>query len=194
MLCSLTDFWRSKFYFSNPTFTTNFMRTLTPGFWLALKCPDKIFMWFFRFWSDTPSSSSKICPLCHQFVRAHSVRYHTLDFKVLYIRHRATNNFCSLNSWSDSPMYEKPVPKWWIASPSPQKSVLSFAGSLPPLSLTSCATTRSNSVCQFTCYCFQWTCSIQTRNVPCSKSHIHFPLPRSFQKNSLKTDALRNVS
>jgi len=35
---------------------------------------------------------------------------------------------------------------------------------------------------QFTCYCFQWTCPIGTPNIPCSKSHIHFPLLRSFQR------------
>jgi len=29
---------------------------------------------------------------------------------------------------------------------------------------------------------FQWTCPIETPNIPSSKSHIHFPLPRSFQR------------
>jgi hypothetical protein len=29
-------------------------------------------------------------------------------------------------------------------------------------------------------YCSQWTYPIETPNIPCFNSHIHFPLPRSF--------------
>jgi hypothetical protein len=31
-------------------------------------------------------------------------------------------------------------------------------------------------------YCFQWAFPVQTPNITCSKSHVHFPLPRSFQR------------
>jgi hypothetical protein len=31
-------------------------------------------------------------------------------------------------------------------------------------------------------YCFQWTYPVESPNIPYSKSHIPFPLPRSFQR------------
>jgi hypothetical protein len=37
-------------------------------------------------------------------------------------------------------------------------------------------------LCQFAPYRFQWTYPTGTPNLPCPKSHIHFPLPRSFQR------------
>jgi len=36
-------------------------------------------------------------------------------------------------------------------------------------------------LCRFTWYCTKGFCPIETPNIPRSKSHIHFPPPKSFQ-------------
>jgi hypothetical protein len=59
-----------------------------------------------------------------------------------------------------------------IFIPFPQKNVYSPACSVPPSShLTSCTPTKANYPEQ--------TCPIHSSDIPCTKSHVHFPL-RSF--------------
>lgn len=31
--------------------------------------------------------------------------------------------------------------------------------------------------------CFQWSCPVGTQNIPCSKSHVHFPFLSSYKKS-----------
>jgi hypothetical protein len=54
---------------------------------------------------------------------------------------------------------------------------------VPPLShLTSCTPTKSNLYFpELPCYRFQWTWPIKAPNIPCTKSHVHFPVLRLCQ-------------
>jgi hypothetical protein len=50
----------------------------------------------------------------------------------------------------------------------------------PPSHLTSCTPTKSNLYWDLFLHCLERTCPIHTSNIPSTKSHIHFLLPRSF--------------
>jgi hypothetical protein len=96
--------------------------------------------------------------------------------------HAMTNKFHPLNSWYDSLTYEKTCPYVTIGIPiSTEKCT--FACWLNHCPIWPTVLPLDLSVLHlFACYCFQWTWPIQTPNIPLSKSHIHFPSARSFQR------------
>jgi hypothetical protein len=77
---------------------------------------------------------------------------------------------------------KKPVPKWWLVFPFPQRNVKSSAGSLPPLShLTSCTPTKSNYTLLILLIPFSMNLTYRDSWHSKLQSHVHFPLLRPFQ-------------
>jgi hypothetical protein len=94
-----------------------------------------------------------------------------------YIQHPVTNKFHPLNCWYawkacpwvmiSIPISEKCIIVCWLTHPEPIWPLLL------PLDLV--------IFYKFTCYCFQWTCPVETPNISCSKS-TYFLLHSSFHR------------
>jgi hypothetical protein len=95
-------------------------------------------------------------------------------------------NFTSLRADIIPWCVKKPVPMWWLAFPFHRKMYTCLLAECHHCPI--CPIWPPALPLDLTWYfdnllaCFQWTCTMQTPNILCSKSHIYFLFHRLFQR------------